>query len=152
MIDLATALLSAVVATSPAGVNPASFSSAELALGGIRILDDATTVTATKGPPLRQEQTGSDFIPVRLTYADLVVELGGGKVRGISSQSSHSCTPAGICTGTALSLVQSKYGPPRVRAHSAGTIWEYGIASDWCWLRLTVDRGKVDSLAVLCAP
>ena len=152
MLDLTATLLSAVVATSAAGSDPASFSSAELALGGIRILDDAATVSAAKGPPLRQEQTGSDFTPIRLTYADLVVDLGGGKVRGISSQSSQSCTPAGVCTGTALSLVQSKYGPPQVRAHSAGTIWEYGIASNWCWLRLTVDRGKVDSLAVLCAP
>ena len=152
MIDLTAAILSAVVASRSAGANPTSFSNAELALGGIRILDDVATVSAIKGPLLRQEQTGEDFTPVRLTYADLVIDLGGGKVRGISSQSSRSCTPAGVCTGTALSLVQSKYGPPNVRAHSAGTIWEYGIASDWCWLRLTVDRGKVDSLAVLCAP
>lgn len=130
-------------------VNPVN--DEEMMLGGIALGEPETSLAQRLGPPVDREENDGDYLPLRLSYRGLVVQLDEQGVGGMISTDGRFCTPAGACPGMPYARVKAIYGAALVTETVNGATVGY-VHGDGCWLEFAQRAGRVSAIELACSP
>jgi len=131
----------------------------ELSVGGIAPGVTEAFVLRRLGQPLQRLETGEGTelrYPGLRIFVELLEQAAASaktrRVLGVHATASHACTPRGVCPGRAVFAAQRLYGPGERTVRESGPVVEYYVESNSCWLQLSVPKGVIRSVAVVCQP
>lgn len=123
---------------------------ADPALGKVSIGRSLEDVVRVLGEPESIRQT-DDFIDQIYSYRLTSVGFTDGIVAAIQTRDPGLCTPEALCVGDSFKRMQALYGKPVVRTPRSGR-FEYYPGDGSCWYELSISRGKIASIKVICLP